>query len=110
MGIDFQPVKPSKDAPLRADGKVKWGRYSLSGWSKLWCLLIDHGVDTSEFSVSNNGHRVKASTCKKVADVIEANFDKYVATQGGSPTNADDIEVCKLDILLWRTCGGYRQY
>jgi hypothetical protein len=110
MGMDLRPVRPTKDAPLRADGKVKWGRYSWSGWGDLVYFLQDHGVDVSEFAGSNDGDRIKSATCKQIAHAIESNFDEYLKRQGGELDNESDIEVCKLDILLWRTCGGYRQH
>lgn len=108
--MDLKPVRPTKDAPLRADGKVKWGRYSAGGWSKLWRFAFEHGVDTSEFSASNDGARVKVATCRQMADVIETNLDAYLVDQGGTLGDESDTEVCKLGILLWRNCGGYRQH
>lgn len=110
MGMDLKPVRPTKDAPLRADGKVKWGRYSAGGWHKLWHFINARGVDSSEFSGFNDGARIKAATCRQVADIIETYFDAYLLDQGGTLENELDVEVCKLDIRLWRTCGGYRQY
>jgi hypothetical protein len=110
MGMDLKPVRPSKDAPLRADDRIKWGRYNLSGWTAMWNFLIDHGVDTSELSGFNDGARIKAATCRKIADTIEANFEAYLEKFNVTEKDTLEIEACKLDIQLWRTCGGYRQY
>ncbi len=110
MGMDLKPVRPSKDAPLRADGGIKWGRYSLSGWAALYHFLNGNGVDTSEMSGYNDCARIKAATCRRIADTIEANFDAYLEKFGVTEKDPLGIESCKLDIQLWRTCGGYRQY
>jgi hypothetical protein len=110
MGMDLRPVRPTKNAPLGADGKVKWGRYNLSGWTAMWHFLNDHGVDTSEMSGYNDGIRIEAATCRKIADTIEANFEAYLEKFDVTEKDPLGIESCKLDIQLWRTCGGYRQH
>lgn len=107
--MDLKPAKPTKDAPLRADGKVKWGRYNFSGWSTLWKFASEHGVDTSEFSGLNDGALIKAATCRKVAAAIQDNFQAYVAAFEVTDSKSGIAE-CREDILLWRNCGGYRQY
>ena len=110
MGMDLKPQRPSKDAPRRDDGTIRWGRYNISGWAALYHFLEGNGVDTSEMSGYNDGDRIKAATCRKIADTIEANFEEYLDKFGVTEKDPLGIESCKNDVLLWRTCGGYRQY
>ncbi len=110
MGMDLKPQRPSKDAPRREDGTIRWEKYSIGGWAALYHFLNAHGVDTSEMSGYNDGDRIKAATCRTIADTIEANFDEYLDKFGVTDKDLKGIESCKLDIQLWRTCGGYRQY
>lgn len=96
---------------MRADGRVRWGRYSWTGWGRLGAFLDAHSVDLSEFDGMNDGKLIRAKTCRKVADVIEENLEDYRAALYLSDANADyAIEESNDDILLWRTCGGYRQH
>lgn len=103
MGIDLKPMRPTKDAPRREDGKPVWGRYNWAGWSWFVGKLEEWGVDVSEFSGMNDGDLITAATCRKVADAIEAHLSEFPE---GSVRRQEMAE----DVLLWRTCGGYRQY
>lgn len=108
MGMDLKPIRPHKDAPRNERGDVQWARYNWSSWSTLLRFLEEQGVDLSEFSGSNDGERISAATCKKVAKVIKDNATLYVLAFGGG--DLADVSWALEDAELWRTCGGYRQY
>lgn len=107
MGMDLKPIRPSKNAPRYpaddkyAPGQVIWGRYNIAGWGWIWDRLTEWGVDTSEFSGFNNGDKISAATCRKVADAIEQHLPEL------DERNRRWLEP---HIALWRTCGGYRQF
>lgn len=101
MGMDLEPVAPTAEAPKRQDGTPKWGRYNWSGWSWLMDLLEKWGVDTREFSGMNDGEVISEETCRQVADAIEKHLPEL---------DGEAQAVLKEDIILWRTCGGYRQF
>lgn len=100
--MDLEPINPSKMAPTRSDGSPKWGRYNWAGWRWLVRLLNDKGLDTSEFSGCNDGEEISAETCEKVADILEAEIPNL--------EDEEEREWLKNHPLLWRTCGGYRQF
>lgn len=106
----MKPMRPHKNAPLNSSGKPQWGRYNIWGWGCLYEFLRRYDVDTGEFSGCNDGDLIKAATCRKVADTIESHFDAYLQAFGVDITKEEVVERFKLDIVLWRTCGGYRQY
>lgn len=109
MGMDLKPMRPAEDAPRHpADyhfepfrGQAIWGRYNWTGWFWLIEHLDQWGVDTSEFDGCNDGNQIKAVTCRAVADAIEKHLPELPRI---------DQQWLKPHIMLWRTCGGYRQY
>ena len=107
MGMDLKPVRPSKKAPRHpADAsyganEVIWGRYNWSGWRYICDKLEEWGVDISEFSGCNDGEKISAATCKKVADAIEAHL---------SGLDEQHRNWLQPHIDRWRYCGGYRQF
>lgn len=101
MGMDLKPIRPSKKAPRDENGHPKWGRYNISGWSYIWDQLNRWGVDTSEFSGYNDGDKISAKTCRAVADAIEKHLPEM---------SERDRRWLEPHVILWRTCGGYRQY
>lgn len=109
MGMDLKPMRPTKDAPRHpADDKWDpngpvWGRYNWSGWRFLMDKLHEWGMEMlgKGFSGMNDGELIRAPYCREVADLIEKNLHTL------SP---EDQEWLKPHIILWRTCGGYRQY
>lgn len=107
MGMDLQPVRPSKDAPhYPADHKyypneIIWGRYNWSGWSRLNELLTQWGVYTGELSGLNDGDKISNSTCLKIADAIEKHLPELPK---------DEQEWLQPHIQLWRTCGEYLKF
>ena len=110
MGMDLKPVRPWKSAPRNSPldkydpNGVIWGRYNWSGWSWILNHLREWGMsqeDLSYFSGCNDGDLIPTKTCQRVADLIEKNLDTL---------EPDDQVWIKEDIILWRTCGGYRQY
>ena len=110
MGMDLIPVRPSKDAPRYPKnffykpyrGQPTPARYDWGGWSLITGLLVKWGVKLEGFSGMNDGEIIKAAKCREVADAIEKHLD--------DPDVAEHKEWLKEDIILWRTCGGYRQY
>lgn len=131
MGMDLKPVNPGPDHPKDEKGNPVWGRYNISGWARLWNMLNDAGVDTSEFSGMNDGDPISDATCKEVADALEkllptiraqaeAVYDEHKAAAEAKPepmrallmpnTVDETMEEWTKDIHMWRTCGGYLQY
>lgn len=110
MGMDLHPINPSADAPCYAAefhyapwrGKAIQGQYSWSGWNRLLEYLEKWGdVPLNEFAGTNDGDIISDETCKKVADSLERHLVDI---------EDDYREEFKSDIVLWRTCGGYKQY
>lgn len=107
MGMDLKPIAPTKDAPRKpADATYDpnghiWGRYNWSGWSWIEQHLQAWGVDTHEFDGSNDGEKISAETCRKVADAIEAHIGEL---------DEEHQTWLRPHIELWRTCGGYEQH
>lgn len=71
MGMDLEPIRPSKDAPKGDNGFYQWNRYNWTGWSWLVEKLDEWGVDISEFADMNDGDEISEATCRAVADAIE---------------------------------------
>ena len=101
MGMDLKPQHPTADAPRDEHGHPEWGRYNWSGWSFLVDKLAEWGLDVKEFAGTNDGDLISAKTCRKVADLLERHKAKLPETWQ---------RFIDHDIVLWRTCGGYRQY
>lgn len=109
MGMDLKPIAPTKEAPRHpADDEYSpsepvWGRYNWSGWRLQIDLLLKWGADPTAlgFAGSNDGQIIPAWACKKVADLIEANLHTL---------DEETREWLRPKIILWRTCGGYRQF
>lgn len=114
MGMDLEPINPATDAPRFTNevgnyytdyaplvGKAISGRYNWTGWSYIINLLNKWGINTNEFSGLNDGDVICDETCKKVADAIEKHL---------SDLDAKDRKWLEPHIILWRTCGGYRQW
>lgn len=100
MGMDLKPVRPTPDAPKDGYGVV-WGRYNWSGWSYLTSHLQNWGVELTGFSGMNDGDLIKAKKCREVADAIEKHLHLL---------DEENQKWLRPHIILWRTCGGYRQY
>lgn len=100
MGMDLKPIKPTKDAPRGEDGVV-WGRYNWNGWCLLQEMLSGWGVDTSQFAHSNDGAKISAEACGKIADAIEARLPEMTER---------DRRWLEPHIARWRNCGGYEQW
>lgn len=94
--MDLKPIRPKKDAP-RDEYGIAWGRYNIWSWGTLVPWLQSKGIDTKEFSGFNDGKIISNKTCMAVAAILE----KYGDELGKG---------WKDDAVLWRTCGGYRQY
>lgn len=107
MGMDLEPINPSKFAPRSpADDKyspneVIWGRYNWSDWSEQIKYLQQWGIDTSEFSGTNDGFVISAETCEKVGYAILSHLDELPSDRRLWPARK---------ALLWLTCGGYKQF
>lgn len=101
MGMDLEPINPTKEAPETEEGGIEWGRYNWNGWTFQYKLLNDWGVDTSELSRWNDGAEISKLTCLKIADAIEKHLNEL---------SEEDRKWLKPKIILWRTCGGYRQW
>lgn len=102
MGMDLKPQCPTLDAPIDVyDGTVRWGRYNWSGWIYITELFKREGVPMEEFSGSNDGDMISATTCELAAQAIERAL----------PTLSQEDQIwLQPHIALWRTCGGYKQY
>lgn len=101
MGMDLQPINPSSKAPIDDYGEVVWGRYNWAGWRWLCNHLEQWGVDLSEFSGCNDGEEISRETCIQVGKAIEDHLNEL---------SEEDREWIKGHIVLWKTCGGYRQF
>lgn len=99
--MDLKPMRPTKDAPREDDGSAVWGHYNWTGWRELTTYLHKWGVDMSRFSGMNDGDLIPSATCKSVADAIEKHLFEVPY---------DDRKWLADQVILWRTCGGYRQF
>lgn len=100
MGMDLKPIAPSPDAPEDEFG-VEWGRYNWTGWLWLHRALQNWGIDTTEFSGSNDGAVISDKTCKLVADEIERRLPELEGKYR---------DWLRPHVAKWRTCGGYEQW
>jgi hypothetical protein len=93
-------IKPTANYP-KENGYPKEPSYNIAAWRWLRSHLHMWGVDISEFSTINDGDVICATTCMKVADAIEAHLDEL---------EESDRHWIEKDIILWRTCGGFKQF
>jgi hypothetical protein len=100
MGMSLRPIKPTRAAP-RYRGKPVPCDFNLTAWGRLRGWLKQWGVDTSEFTVGNDGQRISATTCAKVADAIETHLPELPK---------EDRQWLAETVKYWRTCGGFYQY
>lgn len=107
MGMGLEPVNPTAEAPRHppdhkhCPNEPVWGRYNWTGWSWLWEHLAEWGIDTRDFSGSNDGELIPAEKCVEVANAIEAHIGEL---------DEEHQAWLRPHIKLWRTCGGYRQF
>lgn len=102
MGMDLKPMRPTKNLPRNEDGKPKWERYNLGGWLALRVFLHHCDCDLAyQLPDTNDGDRIDSTTCKRIADLIEAN--EILLHELNSSWLLDDVS-------WWRNCGGCRVY
>ena len=104
MGMDLKPVRPTKDAPRDDNGNPIWGHYNWSGWRHLANSLHEWGHPdlTEHLSGWNDGDRIPSKVCKQVGKLIEEHLNEV--------EDVEWREYEKMKALLWKTCGGYRQF
>ena len=75
--------------------------YNLAGWRWLIARLQSWGVDTREFTFSNDGAPISGETCRRVAAAIAEHLDQL------EPEERDWLEP---HIEDWQTCQGCEQW
>ena len=89
--------------------KGKGLSYNWSAWVSLSEFLKAKGISVAEFAGSNDGARIRAQTCRLVADTIERNADEYNRLFGSTIPGADGEKPAAKHAKLWRNSGGFRQ-
>ena len=94
MGMDLHSVASTIGEPL-------WIPYNWNGWRWLIEHLQKWGVDTKQFSFSNDGELISDEVCKAVASALSAHIDEL-----------DDEHRSWIEphIVAWRSSGGFRQW
>ena len=100
MGMDLKPIKPTKAAPRDENGEPIWGRYNWSGWRHLGEQLIQWGHSdlVNYMSGWNDGEVIPKEICQRIGKAIEEHLD------------LEWREYEKMKVVLWKTCGGYKQF
>lgn len=75
--------------------------YNWAGWRWLVAKLQSWGVDTSEFTFSNDGAQLSAETCRRVAGAIADHLDEL------APEEHDWLGP---HVERWKTCRGCEQW
>ena len=104
MGMDLKPVKPTKAYPRDDDNRLIWGRYNWSGWRHLGDQLIDWGhSDLVNYMTGwNDGELIPKEVCQRIGKAIEEHL--------GEIENPEWREYERTKALMWKTCGGYKQF
>jgi hypothetical protein len=92
MGMDLSPI----------NAKLEGLSYNWDAWLFLMEKLNEWGVDTREFSGSNDGELISASTCRAVADALEAHVDEIPGEK--------NRKFFRAGIEAWRHSNGFCQW
>lgn len=90
--------------PQEIKNKNEYGanlHYNWTGWGWLVNQLEEWGVNTEEFSGSNDGEVLSRKTCKTVAEAIEQHIEKLPET---------DQYWLKNHIEVWKWTTRFKQY
>ena len=87
MGYDLKPK----------NNEMEWGRYNISGWSRLNEILEEGGMDASVLPYFNDGDYLKKEVCVEIGNTIEAQLDNL---------KSDEREWLKDDVKWWKECSG----
>jgi hypothetical protein len=74
------PIRPTQKAPRVRNEMPVLLKYPWEDWFELGVRLKAWGVDVKPPAETNDGERIPARLCHKIADAIEAHLSELAAT------------------------------
>ena len=95
------PIRPTQKAPLEQNEMPVLLKYPWADWFELKSRLKAWGVDVKPLAETNDGERIPARLCHKIADAIESHLGEL---------DKETRRWLRPGIKVWRTGGGFRQW